>query len=102
MVGRDHFAMTVCSTLDANTEHAMSPGLAIAKKVGVVFFATKTSTTVPITTLATMELHVSILAKVLILANVPLDGLVPIVKSASPMSVPTTYVPMGVPARVPE
>ena len=100
MVGRDHFAMTACSTLVANMEPVMSPGLAIAKKVGVVFFATRTSTTALITTHATMEPLVSILAKDLTHANVPPDGPEPTAKSGSPTNVPITCVPMEVLARV--
>ena len=42
MVTRDPSAMTALDTRDANMELAMNPGLAIAKKAGAAFFATKT------------------------------------------------------------
>ena len=41
MVGQAPIAMNASDIQDANTELAMSPGLAIVKKAGVAFFATK-------------------------------------------------------------
>ena len=41
MVGMAIFAQTVSDILVANMVHATNPGLVIAKKVGVAFFATR-------------------------------------------------------------
>ena len=40
--GPDHFVTNVYGTPGVNMVHVMNPGLAIVKKAGVVFSATKT------------------------------------------------------------
>ena len=95
MAGLENLATNAWNIQDANMVHAMSLGLVIAKKAGVVFFATKIWIIVPTTQPhAKMELLASTLDKDLTLVLVLQDGLVKIAKSESPMSVLTTFVSM--------
>ena len=95
MAGLENLATNAWNIQDANMVHAMSLGLVIAKKAGVVFFATKIWIIVPITPPhVKMEPLASILDKDLTLVLVLQDGLVKIAKSESPTSVLTTFVSM--------
>lgn len=62
------------------TAHVRNLGSVIAKKVGEVFSATKTSISAPTTSLAKTEPHVSILNLARILASAPLALAVPTVR----------------------
>lgn len=83
VAGKARCVTNVSDTQDVCMALATNLGNAFATRAGAVCSATKTSTTVPITSLVKITGHVSTLDKDLTLASVLPDSMEPTVKTSS-------------------